>query len=296
MHCNMICGRLGWYLDPINIFSCSRRSQKASRIQLVRCQQHLTQNSGTYRNTTNQNCLKRNSFISPHLHPCTYVDSVSLMLHYPSISELFFPLPLSWRSSQCVKCDVRPSCCSSIMIFLVELSITQQALMRHESAIRSTDNCIFLFRNKVARPVGINLNGDFDWCNERVVSHWDWRCSMVPCLPLTQSEEEVVFWRGWKASEVGQLLLKVGAVQSKGHISFFLKLKTWTWKMKNGPVLKVLLRERGICIMYNVYLQIKVTFEHKAVLIFTTFIYRNLVHVWHFLSWCASKARVQRFL
>ena len=218
MHCNMICGRLGWYLDPINIFSCSRRSQKASRIQLVRCQQHLTQNSGTYRNTTNQNCLKRNSFISPHLHPCTYVDSVSLMLHYPSISELFFPLPLSWRSSQCVKCDVRPSCCSSIMIFLVELSITQQALMRHESAIRSTDNCIFLFRNKVARPVGINLNGDFDWCNERVVSHWDWRCSMVPCLPLTQSEEEVVFWRGWKASEVGQLLWRL--VQSKVKVTY----------------------------------------------------------------------------
>lgn len=296
MHCNMI---VGDWVDILTLITFSlRRSQKASKIWLVRCQQHLTHNSGTYRNTTNQNCLKLNSFISPHLHPCTHthVDSVSLMLHYPSISELFFPLPLSWRSSQCVKCDVRPSCCSSIMIFLVELSITQQALMRHESAIRSTDNCIFLLRNKVARPVGINLNGDFDWCNERMVSRWAWRCCTVPCLPLTQSEEEVVFWRGWKASKVGQLLLKVGAVQSKGHIFFFLKLKTWTWKMKNGTVLKVLLRERGICTRYNIYLQIKVTFIHKAVLIFTTFIYRNLVHVWHFLSWCASKARVQRFL
>lgn len=49
--------------------------------------------------------------------------------------------------------------------------------------------------------------------------------------------------------------------------------------MKNGTVLKVLLRERDICIMYDIYLQIKVTFEYKAVLIFTTFIYRNLVHV-----------------
>lgn len=44
--------------------------------------------------------------------------------------------------------------------------------MHHESAIRSTDNCIFLLRNKVPRPIGINLNEDFDWCNERMVSCW----------------------------------------------------------------------------------------------------------------------------
>lgn len=118
------------------------------------------------------------------------------------LPQLLLCLSPFCQSSRCVKYDVRPSYCSSIMIFLVELSITQQALMHHESAIRSTDNCIFLLWNKVVRPVGINLNGDSDWWNERMVPcqarHW----CMVACLPLTLSESESLFlvveiFRNW---------------------------------------------------------------------------------------------------
>lgn len=58
------------------------------------------------------------------------------------------------------------------MIFLAELSITQRALMRHEGAIMSTDNCIFLLRNKVPRAAGNNLtdlqtNGLFPAASEK---------------------------------------------------------------------------------------------------------------------------------
>lgn len=43
------------------------------------------------------------------------------------------------------------------MIYLVELSITQQVLVHHESTIRSPDSCIFLSRSKVAPTFQINL-------------------------------------------------------------------------------------------------------------------------------------------
>lgn len=119
----------------------------------------------------------------PHLHPHKYG------FYYCDVApflRLFFSPPSFSAAGHCVQCDVRPFCCSSIMIFLVaELSITQRALMHHESTIRSTDNVIFLLRRgeKWYDPFGINLNGDFDWCNERMVSHWARLCSMFACFP-----------------------------------------------------------------------------------------------------------------
>lgn len=153
------------------------------------------------------------------------MDSVSLMSHSSSDP----PPPPSWQSSRGVKCDVRPSRCSSITIS----SITQQVLKRHESAIRSTDNCIFLRSDKVARPVGINLAGDSDWCNERTDSRWARRLPYtVACLPLEWGRRSERFFKGWKSSKLGQ------RCREKGHMFFFflffLKMfKTWTWKVKN---------------------------------------------------------------
>lgn len=183
------------------------------------------------------------------------MDSVSLMSHSSSDP----PPPPSWQSSRGVKCDVRPSRCSSITIS----SITQQVLKRHESAIRSTDNCIFLRSDKVARPVGINLAGDSDWCNERTDSRWARRLSYtVACLPLEWGRRSERFFKGWKFSKLGQRCREKG-------LFFLLFFKCSRHEHGRWKIVKVLL-ERPL---FTDWQSLLVLAEPR--------IHRNRIQVWH---------------